>query len=60
MPVPEQSKIDLLTPYERLSCYRCREMRASDDKRFVWCEVANKDFPIMCNQYRGLHGNQLP
>lgn len=51
-----QHQIDLLTPYERLACYRCREMRASDDKRFVWCGVANKDFPIMCKEYRGQHG----
>ena len=59
MPVPEPHKIDLLTHYERLSCYRCREMRVSEDKRYVWCELNHKDFPIMCKEYRGLHGNQL-
>ncbi len=52
----DTNKIDLLIPFERLHCYRCREMKVSADKRFVWCELKNKDFPIMCTQYRGQHG----
>ncbi len=52
----EPDKIDLLMPYERLACYRCRELKVTEDKRFVWCDLDQDEFPLMCNQYRGLHG----
>jgi hypothetical protein len=53
---PDPQAIDLLTPYERLACYRCLDMKVSKDKRYAWCEQYEPEFPLMCNQYRGTHG----
>jgi len=52
----DTDKIDLLIPYERLHCYRCLEMKVSADKRYAWCEIGQKDFPMMCEKYRGTNG----
>jgi hypothetical protein len=52
----EHNQIDLLTPCERLACYRCREMQISNNHRYAWCERHEAEFPLMCAHYRGLHG----
>jgi len=46
-------KIDLLQPYTRLACYRCKAMRVSECGRYAWCVLGHKDFPIMCELYHG-------